>query len=75
MLLFDLQRLCFDLLGSPQGREVWFQIKIPLSSNLTVGCDAGAEPDQRPSGGHPCPPQVPFFYLPINHQRPDQPCG
>lgn len=77
---FDLQRQLFDLLllGPPQDREVWFQIKIPLSRNLTVGCSsggAGVEPDQRASGGHPCPPQVPFFYLPINHQQPDQPCG
>ncbi|TWW77727.1 ribonuclease T2-like isoform X2 [Takifugu flavidus] len=60
-----------------QDREVWFQIKIPLSRNLTVGCSpaADAEADWRSSGGHPCPPQVPFFYLPINHEQPKEPCG
>uniref|UniRef100_A0A3B5KEP3 Ribonuclease T2, like n=1 Tax=Takifugu rubripes TaxID=31033 RepID=A0A3B5KEP3_TAKRU len=58
-------------------REVWFQIKIPLSRNLTAGCSpaADAEADWRSSGGHPCPPQVPFFYLPINHEQPKEPCG
>lgn len=59
---------------------MWFQTKIPLSPDLTVGCshpDASApgEPDWRSSEGHPCPPQEPFFYLPINHEDPGRPCG
>ncbi|XP_039987353.1 ribonuclease T2-like isoform X2 [Xiphias gladius] len=66
-------------------REVWFQVKIPLSQNLTVGCDhqgeterdpaAGSSPGWSPSTGHPCPPQVPFYYFPIDHQQPLRPCG
>lgn len=66
---------------SPQDREVWFQIKIPLSRNLTVGCGPPGPPGPAGpeagggSSGHPCPPQVPFFYLPIDHERPEQPCG
>lgn len=62
-----------------QGREVWFQVKIPLSRNLTLGCDhhgdAGSDPGWSLSPGHPCPPQVPFYYYPIDHQHPQQPCG
>ncbi|XP_076591818.1 ribonuclease T2-like [Chaetodon auriga] len=64
-------------------REVWFQVKIPLSRNLTVGCDHHTErdpasasgPGWRASPGHPCPPQVPFYYYPIDHQQPQRPCG
>ncbi|AWO99463.1 putative ribonuclease T2-like [Scophthalmus maximus] len=68
-------------------REVWFQVKIPLTRNLTVGCDhrgggdidgdpaAGSIPGRSFSPGHPCPPQVPFYYFPIDHQRPRRPCG
>ncbi|KAK2913108.1 hypothetical protein Q8A73_007221 [Channa argus] len=66
-------------------RQVWFQVKIPLSPNLTVGCDhhvdtegepgSSSGPGWRASPGHPCPPQAPFFYLPIDHQQPRQPCG
>ncbi|XP_077421290.1 ribonuclease T2-like [Vanacampus margaritifer] len=59
-------------------REVWFQVKINLSRNLTVGChrhgDALAwEPGH--SQGHPCPAQGTFYFLPIDHRRPLQPCG
>ncbi|XP_068174339.1 ribonuclease T2-like [Antennarius striatus] len=66
-------------------KEVWFQVKIILSRNLTVGCNhlgnAAREPKSgsgstwRPSHGHPCPKEGPFYYLPINHQHPLQPCG
>ncbi|XP_041797143.1 ribonuclease T2-like [Chelmon rostratus] len=66
-------------------RNVWFQVKIPLSRNLTVGCDhhGDAERDPEPVSGpgptaspaHPCPPQVPFYYFPIDHQQPRRPCG
>nr|XP_046246082.1 ribonuclease T2-like [Scatophagus argus] len=65
-------------------REVWFQVKVPLSRNLTVGCnhrgDADGEPASAPgaggtSPGHPCPPQVPFYYFPIDHEQPRRPCG
>ncbi|XP_026168228.1 ribonuclease T2-like [Mastacembelus armatus] len=62
-----------------QGRQVWFQVKIPLSHNLTVGCDhhsgASSGPGWNGSPGHPCPPEVPFYYYPIDHQQPLQPCG
>ncbi|KAM3616040.1 uncharacterized protein V6R79_011294 [Siganus canaliculatus] len=64
-----------------QDREVWFQVKIPLDRNLTVGCDtdqdplSGPGPGQRHSTGHPCPAQQPFYYLPIDHERPERPCG
>eukprot|EP00064_Thunnus_orientalis_P023828 superscaffoldBa00009427_g24089 len=66
-------------------REVWFQVKIPLSHNLTLGCDhhgdadgdpvvgSGPERDPHPAG-HPCPPQIPFYYFPIDHQQPKRPC-
>ncbi|XP_075938865.1 ribonuclease T2-like isoform X1 [Anarhichas minor] len=62
-------------------REVWFQVKIPLSHNLTVGCDhhdvddGNLAPPRNSSRGHPCPPQVPFYYFPIDHQDPQRPCG
>ncbi|XP_059187568.1 ribonuclease T2-like [Centropristis striata] len=66
-------------------REVWFQVKIPLSHNLTLGCEhhSGAnrdpaprsDPGWHPSNGHPCPPQTPFYYFPIDHQEPLRPCG
>ncbi|XP_037630495.1 ribonuclease T2-like [Sebastes umbrosus] len=68
-----------------KGREVWFQVKIPLSHNLTVGCDRHGDTDGDPasrsgpgrnsSHGHPCPDQDPFYYFPINHQEPQRPCG
>ncbi|KAI3353822.1 hypothetical protein L3Q82_004850 [Scortum barcoo] len=60
-------------------REVWFQVKVLLSRNLTVGCDhhgnTEGEPGRSPSPGHPCPPEVPFYYFPIDHQQPEKPCG
>uniref|UniRef100_A0A8C2WU23 Ribonuclease T2, like n=2 Tax=Cyclopterus lumpus TaxID=8103 RepID=A0A8C2WU23_CYCLU len=61
----------------PKGREVWFQVKIPLSHNLTVGCDHHADggPGWNSSHGHPCPPQAPLYYFPIDHQQPQRPCG
>uniref|UniRef100_A0A3B4UQ88 Ribonuclease T2, like n=1 Tax=Seriola dumerili TaxID=41447 RepID=A0A3B4UQ88_SERDU len=81
-------KLCFiSSLPSlpPQDREVWFQVKIPLSHNLTLGCDhhgdaendlaTGSNRAWNSSPGHPCPPQVPFYYFPIDHQQPKQPCG
>ncbi|KAF6726225.1 Ribonuclease Oy [Oryzias melastigma] len=58
-------------------RQVWFQVKIRMSRDLTLGCshpDAGSGPGSEPSPGHPCPPEVPFFYFPINHQQPERPC-
>ncbi|XP_071768223.2 ribonuclease T2-like [Centroberyx gerrardi] len=62
-------------------REVWFQVKIPLSHNLTVGCDHKPllrdepGPGRSFSPGHPCPAQLPLFYFPIDHQQPHRPCG
>uniref|UniRef100_A0A3B4FSH1 Ribonuclease T2-like n=1 Tax=Pundamilia nyererei TaxID=303518 RepID=A0A3B4FSH1_9CICH len=63
-----------------QDRELWFQLKIRLNRNLTVGCDLctdAEDADSRPvpSPGHPCPDRVPFYYFPINHERPQRPCG
>ncbi|XP_047450463.1 ribonuclease T2-like isoform X2 [Mugil cephalus] len=65
-----------------QGREVWFQVKVKLSRNLTIGCDHHGDPSRdpgpglsEPSSGHPCPPHVPVYYYPINHQQPQRPCG
>ncbi|XP_070684784.1 ribonuclease T2-like [Pempheris klunzingeri] len=62
-----------------EGREVWFQVKILLSRNLTLGCDHHGDADGDPGWGsspaHPCPPQVPFYFLPIDHERPRRPCG
>ncbi|XP_049431768.1 ribonuclease T2-like isoform X2 [Epinephelus fuscoguttatus] len=68
-----------------QDREVWFQVKIPLSRNLTVGCDHQGDAERDPalgsgsgrnrSHGHPCPSRVPFYYFPIDHQQPQRPCG
>lgn len=77
---FDLRRpgsrpLDLDRPSCLQGREVWFQVKIPLSRNLTVGCSPAADAGAQRSPGHPCPPQVPFLYLPINHEQPQEPCG
>ncbi|XP_041851157.1 ribonuclease Oy-like [Melanotaenia boesemani] len=63
-------------------RQVWFQLKVRLHRNLTLGCDhhdgdpvVESGPGPRPSSGHPCPPDAPFFYFPINHQQPQRPCG
>ncbi|XP_038548874.1 ribonuclease T2-like isoform X4 [Micropterus salmoides] len=66
-------------------REVWFQVKIPLSRNLTLGCQhhsdangdpaSGSGPGWNPSSGHPCPSQVPFYYFPIDHEEPRRPCS
>ncbi|KAM6933357.1 ribonuclease T2-like [Xenentodon cancila] len=66
-----------------QDRQVLFQVKVPLSRNLTVGCHNHEDADggsaagsgAGASPGHPCPPDVPFFYFPVNHERPWQPCG
>ncbi|XP_061538381.1 ribonuclease T2-like isoform X2 [Phycodurus eques] len=61
-------------------REVWFQVKIRLSRNLTVGCDRHGDDaddvwERGASKGHPCPAQGTFYFFPIDHQRPMQPCG
>ncbi|PWA19379.1 hypothetical protein CCH79_00018374 [Gambusia affinis] len=60
-----------------QDRQVLFQVKVQLTRNLTVGCghhgDGGLGPG--PSPGHPCPPDAPLYYFPINHQEPWRPCG
>ncbi|XP_078103276.1 ribonuclease T2-like [Sander vitreus] len=67
-------------------RELWFQVKIPLSQNLTTGCDHHSDADWDVASGrragrrnvsdrHPCPPQGAFYYVPIDHQRPRRPCG
>ncbi|XP_061733717.1 ribonuclease T2-like isoform X2 [Nerophis ophidion] len=58
-------------------REVWFQLKIYLSRNMTLGCDqhddnTGVLPMPK---GHPCPYDESFYFFPIDHQRPLQPCG
>ncbi|XP_037534266.1 ribonuclease T2-like [Nematolebias whitei] len=63
-----------------KSREVLYQVKVRLTQNLTFGCDhhgntAGSGPEPLPSTGHPCPPDVPFYYLPINPQQPWRPCS
>ncbi|XP_022623086.1 ribonuclease Oy-like isoform X2 [Seriola dumerili] len=78
-------RLEIQCVTDDKDREVWFQVKIPLSHNLTLGCDhhgdaendlaTGSNRAWNSSPGHPCPPQVPFYYFPIDHQQPKQPCG
>ncbi|KAL3991269.1 type I protein arginine methyltransferase [Sarotherodon galilaeus] len=78
-------KLEIQCITDEQDRELWFQLKIRLNRNLTVGCDLctdaedalKVQPGSRPvpSPGHPCPDQVPFYYFPINHERPQRPCG
>uniref|UniRef100_A0A1A8QFF8 Uncharacterized protein n=1 Tax=Nothobranchius pienaari TaxID=704102 RepID=A0A1A8QFF8_9TELE len=63
-------------------REVLFQVKVQLTRNLTVGCDHHGDADRVSafrsgscsSSGHPCPPEIPFYYFPIMHQEPWRPC-
>lgn len=69
--------------SSFKGREVWFQVKTSMSRNLTTSCQYHDDSDEQWSRGprrsfshaHPCPPQLPFYYFPINHEQPDQPCN
>ncbi|XP_028275621.1 ribonuclease T2-like [Parambassis ranga] len=61
-------------------REVWFQLKIHLSRNLTVGCNHHGDPASGSDPGpglsvHTCPPNASLYYFPINHQQPWRPCG
>ncbi|XP_077466803.1 ribonuclease T2-like [Stigmatopora argus] len=71
-----------------QEREVWFQTKIQLSRNMSLGCphdsggggsSGGRHHDGKDggssSGGHPCPDGEAFYYVPIDHQHPLRPCG
>uniref|UniRef100_A0A3Q1D8U8 Uncharacterized protein n=1 Tax=Amphiprion ocellaris TaxID=80972 RepID=A0A3Q1D8U8_AMPOC len=87
---FDIHWLLDDAGITPscdrpyKDQEVWFQVKIGLSRNLTIGCEhhgnakgdfaAGSNPVSYPSPGHPCRSGIPFYYLPINHQQPLRPC-
>lgn len=71
-------RVVIQCMQDDKGRELWVQVKVPLSRNLTLGC---AHPDQDPppwlqinSDGHPCPKEVPLYYFPINYDFPDKPC-
>ncbi|KAL4647437.1 ribonuclease Oy-like [Arapaima gigas] len=63
------------------GRQVWVQVKIPLYHNFTLGCHRYdqekiivAQSLWSSSPGHPCPPNTPIFYFPINYKEPDHPC-
>ncbi|CAL8334379.1 unnamed protein product [Boreogadus saida] len=60
-----------------QDRELWFQVKIPLSRNLTLGCPQRNSTAERgpPPRGHPCPSQTPIYLVPIDHENPREPCG
>ncbi|XP_072318276.1 ribonuclease T2-like [Eucyclogobius newberryi] len=58
-----------------QGRELWFQMKVSLSPNGTTGCkysDLRWAP--KPPVTHPCPPDVPLYYPPIDHSQPPKTC-
>ncbi|KPP65659.1 hypothetical protein Z043_115912 [Scleropages formosus] len=63
------------------GREVWFQVKIYLYQNFTLGCHTYDQEKLRDahtlwssSSGHPCPQQGPVFYFPIKYEDPLHPC-
>ncbi|XP_032364612.1 ribonuclease T2-like isoform X2 [Etheostoma spectabile] len=80
-------RLEIQCVTDDQDRELWFQVKIPLSHNLTAGCDHRGDGDadwdvtsgrgagRNVSDRHPCPPRGVFYYVPIVPQRPRRPCG
>ncbi|XP_055022711.1 ribonuclease T2-like [Boleophthalmus pectinirostris] len=56
---------CFQ---DKKGRELWFQMKVSLSPNGTSGCspsDLNWAPE--PPLTHPCPPDTPLYYPPIEH--------
>ncbi|KAJ8369141.1 hypothetical protein SKAU_G00091690 [Synaphobranchus kaupii] len=60
-----------------EGRQVLFQVKIPLYRNFTIGCykydqgePADVETSSQVSSGHPCPRNVPVFYFPISYEHP-----
>uniref|UniRef100_A0A8D0CQA2 Uncharacterized protein n=1 Tax=Sander lucioperca TaxID=283035 RepID=A0A8D0CQA2_SANLU len=89
---FDIHKLLEDAGITPscerlyKDRELWFQVKIPLSHNLTTGCDHHGDADWDVASGrskgrrnisdrHPCPPQGAFYYVPIDHEQPRRPCG
>uniref|UniRef100_A0A8C9WT06 Uncharacterized protein n=1 Tax=Scleropages formosus TaxID=113540 RepID=A0A8C9WT06_SCLFO len=64
-----------------KGREVWFQVKIYLYQNFTLGCHTYDQEKLRDahtlwssSSGHPCPQQGPVFYFPIKYEDPLHPC-
>nr|XP_061811924.1 ribonuclease T2-like [Nerophis lumbriciformis] len=87
--LAEVQEALFPLTGSKieiqcikddQEREVWFQVKIQLSRNMSLGCDHFGDTndirsDRRRFWGHPCPAGEGLYYVPIDHQRPLRPCG
>ncbi|KAL0972827.1 hypothetical protein UPYG_G00195250 [Umbra pygmaea] len=65
-----------------KGREILFQVKIPLSRNLTFGCHDGRQDAESEStqhwntySAHPCQLKSSIFYFPINYNNPHQPCG
>ncbi|XP_028321129.1 ribonuclease T2-like [Gouania willdenowi] len=63
-----------------KGRELWYQVKIPLSrAGFTVGCGNYTWEGQRSNPSprnqpHPCPAKGSVYLLPINHQHPSEPC-
>lgn len=98
--LAEIQQVLTPLLGEHQeiqcvtdhqDRELWYQVKVPLSRNLTLGCPPDPRPDpqaapqadpqadpwpgQKPSHGHPCRPEDLIYFVPISHQNPVQPCA
>lgn len=84
-MLSSPDKVLVSLVGR-QGRELWFQLKISLSRNLMPGCSGGEaareeeEEEEHQEGApasprHPCPPQTPFYYLPINPEHPERPCS
>ncbi|XP_026853602.2 ribonuclease Oy isoform X1 [Electrophorus electricus] len=63
-------------------REVWVQLKIYISKNITLGCHKQEKKQAlliakatNTSSGHPCPPNTTIFYFPIDYVHPEQPCN
>ncbi|XP_007246046.1 ribonuclease T2-like isoform X1 [Astyanax mexicanus] len=59
-------------------REVWVQLKIYISKNITLGCQKEEtlkfSRASNTSLGHPCPKNTTIFYFPLDREHPKQPC-
>uniref|UniRef100_A0A673YBE5 Uncharacterized protein n=1 Tax=Salmo trutta TaxID=8032 RepID=A0A673YBE5_SALTR len=73
---FDIDRALEDT-GIKASCNQSYQVKIPLSQNLTLGCHHEEDQETEPQPTqlwHPCSQDSPVFYFLINHDRPHQPC-